>query len=470
MRGGVLVESSQTNESSIGVKCDTCKSTIHSTTDHNEFDHFKRCEKIQATKAREPTKSGFTKETNPNLLFVQRHIREPIWMVENQNDVKVKQIRTDNETEFRNHKLESFCDKKEISQNFSSPYTPEQNGVAKRKNRTLFEAARTMLNGSDHLGKFDAKTDDGYFLGYFFVSKAFRVFNIRRQQIKETYHMTFNGSIEAISHSLSELTQDNEVPEVIALNKRDIPHTEDTEGPPDLIKTEGTHEQNVQNDQMITQPTNVPSWNNNEVSRSMTESLVIDVTQSHISNQASTSSLLVRQDRWSRDQHIELVNIISDPGEGMLTTASTSECLFVEFLSETKPKKVSEALKHKKYEHGITTKNKARLVAQGYSQEEGINYDETFEPVARMKAIRILLAFATYMNFKAKISLRVFLFMIRVKRARPMMIKSFDSWDLDNNTWGGWGKVIDTIPVDAGVLLGRMGEKGFWREKWLRVS
>ncbi|GJZ82247.1 retrovirus-related pol polyprotein from transposon TNT 1-94 [Tanacetum coccineum] len=48
---------------------------------------------------------------------------------------------------------------------------------------------------------------------------------------------------------------------------------------------------------------------------------------------------------------------------------------------------------------GIVTKNKARLVAQGYSLEEGINYDETFAPVARIEAIRILFAFATYMNF-----------------------------------------------------------------------
>ncbi|GKE81009.1 retrovirus-related pol polyprotein from transposon TNT 1-94, partial [Tanacetum coccineum] len=69
-------------------------------------------------------------------------------MVENQNDMKVKQIRTDNETGFRNSELESFCDEKGISQNFSSPYTPEQNGVAKRKNKTLIEATRTMLNGS----------------------------------------------------------------------------------------------------------------------------------------------------------------------------------------------------------------------------------------------------------------------------------------------------------------------------------
>nr|GEW68094.1 retrovirus-related Pol polyprotein from transposon TNT 1-94 [Tanacetum cinerariifolium] len=57
-------------------------------------------------------------------------------------------------------------------------------------------------------------------------------------------------------------------------------------------------------------------------------------------------------------------------------------------------------LKKKKDEHGATIKNKARLVAQGYSQEEGIDYDETFAPVARMEAIGILLAFATYTNFK----------------------------------------------------------------------
>ncbi|GJR70441.1 retrovirus-related pol polyprotein from transposon TNT 1-94 [Tanacetum coccineum] len=150
------------------------------------------------------------------LVIVDEHSR----MVENQNDVKVKQIRTDNGTEFRNTELESFCDEKGISQNFSSPYTPEQNGVAERKNRTLIEAARTMLNGLvlskhfwteavriacytqnrsiiDHLGKFDAKANDGYVLGYSFNSKVFRVFNTRRQQVEETHHVTFDESMEA---------------------------------------------------------------------------------------------------------------------------------------------------------------------------------------------------------------------------------------------------------------------------------
>ena len=48
----------------------------------------------------------------------------------------------------------------------------------------------------------------------------------------------------------------------------------------------------------------------------------------------------------------------------------------------------------------MITRNKSRLVVQGYNQEEGIDYDETFAPVARMEAIRILIAFAAFMGFK----------------------------------------------------------------------
>nr|GFB13368.1 retrovirus-related Pol polyprotein from transposon TNT 1-94 [Tanacetum cinerariifolium] len=147
--------------------------------------------------------------------------------VENQNDIKVKQLRIDNGTKFRNNILVKFCDEKGTSQNFSSPYTPKQNGVAERIDRTLIKVVRTMLSGSiilkqywtevvatacytqnrcpvfihnhkDHIGKFDEKDDDGYFLGYPLVSKAFKVFNIRRQQTKKTYHVTFDKSTDAI--------------------------------------------------------------------------------------------------------------------------------------------------------------------------------------------------------------------------------------------------------------------------------
>nr|GEV46885.1 retrovirus-related Pol polyprotein from transposon TNT 1-94 [Tanacetum cinerariifolium] len=142
------------------------------------------------------------------------------------------------------------------------------------------------------------------------------------------------------------------------------------------------------------------------------------------------------QDQWSKDKHIELVNIIGNPGAGMLTRAMakelsaalTYECLFIDFLSEEEPKKVSKALKHhgwvdaiqeelnqfvrkkvwtlvlepygktiigskwvfknKRDEIDIVIKNKARLIAQGYNQQEGINYDETFPPVVRLEAIK----------------------------------------------------------------------------------
>nr|GEU37161.1 retrovirus-related Pol polyprotein from transposon TNT 1-94 [Tanacetum cinerariifolium] len=242
-----------------------------------------------------------------------------IKMVESQNDVKVKQIRTYNGTEFINHELESFCDEKGISRNFYFPYTPKKNGVAKRKNKTLIE---------HHLGKFDAKADDGYFLGYSFVSKAFRVFNTRRLEVEKTYHVTFdensNVSYYVITHghSLIELTQENLVPEVIALNDPDIPLTKDNKGPFDLINTERTHEQNVQKEQITNQPTKGPLGKNTKNS-----------------------------DRWSKDKHIELVNIIGDLAEGMRTRSMAA-----------KPT-------------AATT-------------------------IDMMEAIRIFLTFATYINFK----------------------------------------------------------------------
>ncbi|GKB01196.1 retrovirus-related pol polyprotein from transposon TNT 1-94, partial [Tanacetum coccineum] len=125
---------------------------------------------------------------------------------------------------------------------------------------------------------------------------------------------------------------------------------------------------------------------------------------------------LAPQDRWSQDKHIELVNIIGNPGAGMLTramakqlsAASAHESLFIDFLSEEEPKKVSEALKHLEWVDAMQdelnqfAKNKFWTLVStpyGYYQQEGIDYDETFAPVTRLEAIRIFLAFATYMNF-----------------------------------------------------------------------
>nr|GFC69692.1 copia protein [Tanacetum cinerariifolium] len=81
-------------------------------------------------------------------------------------------------------------------------------------------------------------------------------------------------------------------------------------------------------------------------------------------------------------------------------------CLFSCFLSQVEPKKIFDALqdpswvlKNKKDKRGIVIRNKSRLVAQGYTQEEGIDYDEVFAPIARIEAIRLFLAYASFMGF-----------------------------------------------------------------------
>nr|GFB12706.1 ribonuclease H-like domain, reverse transcriptase, RNA-dependent DNA polymerase [Tanacetum cinerariifolium] len=82
-------------------------------------------------------------------------------------------------------------------------------------------------------------------------------------------------------------------------------------------------------------------------------------------------------------------------------------CLFSCFLSQilvdcpkgVRPIGTKWVLKNKKDERGIVVRNKAKLVAQGHTQEEGIDYDEVFAPVARIEAIRLFLAYASFMGF-----------------------------------------------------------------------
>nr|GEU81096.1 retrovirus-related Pol polyprotein from transposon TNT 1-94 [Tanacetum cinerariifolium] len=129
----------------------------------------------------------------------------------------------------------------------------------------------------------------------------------------------------------------------------------------------------------------------------------------------------VPQDRWSREKHIELVNIIGEPLAEIepkkLIEALEEEgwvLAMTEELNQFKRNKVRTLVpkpydktiiglkwvfRNKMDEEGVVTKNKVRLVAKGYIQEEGIDYDETFALVARLKAIRIFLAYASYKRF-----------------------------------------------------------------------
>jgi hypothetical protein len=76
----------------------------------------------------------------------QEVLKKFLRMTQNEFDVKVKKIRSDNGTEFKNTQVEDFLDEEGIKHEFLAPYTPQQNGVVEKKNHTLIEMARTMLD------------------------------------------------------------------------------------------------------------------------------------------------------------------------------------------------------------------------------------------------------------------------------------------------------------------------------------
>jgi transposase InsO family protein len=84
----------------------------------------------------------FLQDKNETQEVLEKFLRR----TQNKFDVKVKKIRSDNDTEFKNTQVEDFLDEEGIKHEFSAPYTPQQNGVAERKNCTLIEMARTMLD------------------------------------------------------------------------------------------------------------------------------------------------------------------------------------------------------------------------------------------------------------------------------------------------------------------------------------
>ncbi|GJY72204.1 ribonuclease H-like domain-containing protein [Tanacetum coccineum] len=136
--------------------------------------------------------------------------------IENLIDHKVKIIRCDNGTEFKNKEMNQFCEKQADSKlptTFwaeavnTACYVQNRVLVIKPHNKTPYELFHgrtpslsfmrpfgypvTILNTLDHLGKFDGKADEGFFVGYSVNSKAFRVFNSRTRIVEETLHITF---------------------------------------------------------------------------------------------------------------------------------------------------------------------------------------------------------------------------------------------------------------------------------------
>ncbi|GKA80439.1 putative ribonuclease H-like domain-containing protein, partial [Tanacetum coccineum] len=474
--------------------------------------------------------------------------------LENLVDKKVNIIRCDNGTEFKNRVMSEFCEKKGIKKEFSVAKTPQQNGVAERKNKTLIEAARTMLadsklpttfwaeavntacyvqnkvlvvkphnktpyelfrgrtsalsfmrpfgchvtilNTLDYLGKFDGKSDEGFFVGYSLNSKAFRVYNIRTRKVEENLHIRFLEDKPIIAgdgpkwlFDIDVLTKSmNYVPVVAGTNSNDFVGIKESIGAGHSSKETGSSQdyilmplwkdgslfdsssKNASNDEP--QPSSDAGKKDDEGVNK--ESGIDDQERPENSTQdvntagpsINTASLNANTDHATLEAiHADFLGDESEVDMSNITTTylvpstpntkihkdhsldhvigKTHEdlhtCLFACFLSQEEPKRIAKSLsdsawvetmheellqfklhkvwvlvdlpkskraigtkwvfRNKKDERGIVIQNKARMVTQGHSQEEGIDYDEIFAPVARIEAIRLFLAYASFMGF-----------------------------------------------------------------------
>ncbi|GJS55905.1 putative ribonuclease H-like domain-containing protein [Tanacetum coccineum] len=427
--------------------------------------------------------------------------------IENQINHKVKIIRCDNGTEFKNNDMNQFCGMKGIKREFSVARTPQQNGVAERKNRTLIEAARTMLadsllpttfwaeavntacyvqnrvlvtkphnktpyellhgrppsisfmrpfgcpvtilNTLDPLGKFDGKADEGFLVGYSINSKAFRVFNTRTRKVEENLHITFlenrpnvAGSgpdwlfdIDLLTNSMNyePVTAGNQTNRNAGIKDNvDAVPTQQYILLPFLPDSPQSSEDAVADDagkKITEEPANEGERNGQEKEgeasnkegdqhvqdlRAELDKLLVQQKEGYANstNRVSTVSLSVSAAGQS------FVNdLLTDPL--MPDLEDTTNLLYTSIFSseyddedvgaeadldnmETTMNKVWRLVdlpkgkhaigtkwvyRNKKDKRGIVVRNKARLVAQGYTQEEGINYDKVFAPVARIEAI-----------------------------------------------------------------------------------
>nr|GFB52584.1 retrovirus-related Pol polyprotein from transposon TNT 1-94 [Tanacetum cinerariifolium] len=385
----------------------------------------------------------------------------------NLKDYKVKIIRCDNGGEFGNKEMNDFCSQKGIKREFSNAKTPQQNGVAERRNRTLIEAARTMLadaklpvtfwaeavntacyvqnrvlvnksqnktpyelfncrtpaigflkpfgchvmilNTLDNIGKFRAKGDEGYFIGYSMSSKAFRVFNKRTRRVEENLHVEFleNKAIEQGTgpnwlFDIDSLTKSmNYMPVDAGTNSTNLSGsgTQVPKGSGNPNPTASSSNPLADQMETLTVESPIPTVSSpvptvclNDSSEPSSEARLVS---KRVANQKETPSLDNILSLTNRFEDILGVSTSSDEIIGEANKVRT----LVDCPKGVRPIGTKCVLKNKKDERGIVVRNKARLVAQEHIQEEGIDYDEVFTPVVRIEAIRLFLAYASFMGF-----------------------------------------------------------------------
>nr|GEU44278.1 retrovirus-related Pol polyprotein from transposon TNT 1-94 [Tanacetum cinerariifolium] len=255
----------------------------------------------------------------------------------------VRNVQTDNGTKFVNQTLREFYENVGISHQTSVACTPQQNGIVERRNWTLVEVAR----------KLNAKAYIGIFVGYEPAKKAFRIYYKRARKIIETIHVTFN-ELTAMTFE-----QFSSGPDLLCMT----PATSSSGLVQNLILQQHCIPPQRDDWDLLFQPMFDECFNPPTIVFSPVPvadaSIVVDLADSPV----STS---IDQDAPSKNKVILI--------------------------------KLKWIYKVKMDEFGGVLKNKARLVAQGFRQEKGINFEESFALVARLEAIHIIVANAAYKN------------------------------------------------------------------------
>nr|GEV86931.1 hypothetical protein [Tanacetum cinerariifolium] len=288
-------------------------------------------------------------------------------------------------------------------------WTPQQNGVAERRNKTLIEATRTILA--------DAKLPVTFWAEA--VNTACYVQNRVLGSLKQkgmndtllgTNSTNFSGTKEAAGQDVKK--------DVSSLRYIALPNYGNSNPTATSLNPPADHMETLAVETpipTISSPVSTACLNDSSKLLSDTRLISKRVTSQNDTPSLKNILTLTNSSTRTKSKEMEEQSFIATIHQ-KTNPALLQFCLFSCFLSQEEPKKIFDALKdpswveaipigtkgvlkNKKDERGIVIRNKARLVAQGHTQEEGSDYDEVFTPVARIEAIRLFLAYASFMGF-----------------------------------------------------------------------
>ncbi len=353
-------------------------------------------------------------------------------MAERESGKKLKILRSDNGGEYKSKEFEDYLKSEGIHHQCTIPKTPQQNGVAERFNRTVVESCRSMSQDAqlshkfwaeaiststylrnrsptkavdgmtpyeawhdikprvDHLrvfgcdaymhvpkderGKLDPKSKKCILLGYGRETKGYRLFDITRQKVVHSRDVQFNEEEKKDSNN--------------APNNSNTRVEVELQCDPDL-----THDDHEASDVAPTEESEIEPV----VRRSTRERHPPDYFRMH------STCLTFQQDPSSFEEATTCSNK-SEWIKAMECEIQSLNCHNVwDLVPLPEGKKAVESkwvYKIKKGSTGTTERYKARLVAQGCSQQQGADYDETFSPVVRLESFRMLLALSIQRGLK----------------------------------------------------------------------